>query len=496
MGNLATRSDRLAYIPPPGKPSTHTMPTDTLALPQDPAVRRGRIAHSLAAAVVTMLAALATLACALAIAAEPGPAVLAVVLCLSFSRSHLDHDLRGRLEAAVALPLVGLVAVGVGSLLHHMPWVGAAVFVAGMFVSIWLRRFGLMAKRAGSLIALPFIVILTTPHVPARHAGHLMTILIPIIVALLALAWVAAFQAAARRLGMLPPIRDTAAATLVAPPQESTLRPSASTRMAIQMAVALAASFLVGYLFFTQRWAWIVLTAFIVNSGNRGRLDVAYKSVLRVGGAAAGTTVALTLAIHIGSHDAATAALILAAVFLGLWLRPLNYAWWSLFITIALALLQGFSGATPQAILWPRLEEIVIGAIIGVASAWVVYPVKSTAVLRRRIADALATLSDAFDPNTEERKPDAFVAALDQVEQVAPAFRASRLLTSWFKAMHAADWIDALFACRNPAMVLINEGVTPGEVRKAVGAARRALREPEMLLPALQALRDAMARRD
>ena len=471
------------------------MPTDTIAPPQDPAVRGGRIARSLAAAVVTMLAALATLACALAIAPEPGPAVLAVVLCLSFSRSHLDHDLRGRLEAAVALPLIGLVAVGVGSLLHHMPWVGAAVFVAGMFVSIWVRRFGLMARRAGSLIALPFVVILTTPHVPPRHASHLIAILVPIIVALLALVWVAAFQAAARRLGMLPPVRKAMAPAPAAAPAEGSLSPSASTRMAIQMAVALAASFLIGYLFFAERWAWIVLTAFIVNSGNRGRLDVAYKSVLRVAGAAVGTIAALTLAIHVGNHDATTAALILAAVFLGLWLRPLNYAWWALFITIALALLQGFSGATPQGILWPRLEEIVIGAIIGVASAWLVYPVKSTAVLRRRIADALAALSEAVDPATEERKPDAFVAALDQVEQVAPAFRASRLLTPWLKTVHPADWIDALVACRDPAMVLINEGATPGEVRKGVGAARKALREPETLLPALQALRVTMAPR-
>jgi uncharacterized membrane protein YccC len=323
-----------------------------------------------------------------------------------------------------------------------------------------------------------------------------MAMLMPIIVALLALAWVPAFQAAGRRLGMLPPIRNAAAAAVAAPPQEGSLRPSASTRMAIQMAVALAVSFLVGYLFFPERWAWIVLTAFIVNSGNRGRLDVAYKSVLRVVGAGAGTIVALTLSIHVGNHDATTAALILSAVFLGLWLRPLNYAWWALFITIALALLQGFSGATPQAILWPRLEEIIIGAVIGVASAWAVYPVRSTAVLRRRIADALAALSEAFDPATEERISDAFVAALDQVEQVAPAFRASRLLTYRRKRVHPADWIDALFACRYHAIVLINEGATPGEVRKNVGAARRAMREPETLLPALQALRDAMSRRD
>ena len=91
-------------------------------------------------AVVTMLAVLSTLACTLAIAPGSGPAVLAVVLSLSLSRSHLDRDLRGRLEAAVVLPLVGLVAIGVGMLLRQLPWVGALTFVAGMFLSIWLRK--------------------------------------------------------------------------------------------------------------------------------------------------------------------------------------------------------------------------------------------------------------------------------------------------------------------------------------------------------------------
>jgi hypothetical protein len=468
-----------------------TMPADTITPLQDKTVSLGAIGRSLGAAAVTMLAALATLACAMAIDPEPGPAVLAVVLCLSFSRSHLDHDLRGRLEAAVALPLIGLVATGVGTLLHRAPWAGAVVFVAGMFFSIWLRRFGEMARRAGSLIALPFVVILTTPYIPSKHAGSWMAILVPIIVALLALAWVAAFQVLGRRLHILPPLR-AATAVSVTSTQEGSMRPAASTRMAIQMAVALAASFIIGYVFFAERWAWIVLTAFIVNSGNRGRLDVAYKSVLRVAGAAVGTITALLLTVHVGSHDTTTVALILASVFLGLWLRPWNYAWWALFVTMALALLQGFSGSSTQNMLGLRLEEIVIGAIIGVASAWLIYPVRSTAVLRRRIADALAALSEAFDPSTAKKAPDSFVAALVSVEQVAPAFKASRLVARRFAPTHPADWVDALLACRAPAIALIKQQETPGHVRKAIGAARKAIREPEQLLPALRALHDSL----
>jgi uncharacterized membrane protein YccC len=446
-------------------------------------------------AMLTMLAALATLFCAMAIDPEPGPAVLAVVLCLSLSRSHLDRDLRGRLEAAVMLPVVGLVAVGVGALLHRLPWVGAAVFTAGMFVSIWLRRFGPMARRAGTLIALPFVVLLTTPHVPSKHAGHLMALLVPVIVALLALLWVAALHALGRRVRWLPPVKPKQPAP-AAPAHTGVKGVAASTRMAVQMAVALAVSFVVGYVFFAERWGWIVLTAFIVNSGNRGRLDVAYKSVLRVLGAAVGTVMALVFTLHVGAHDATTAVLILAAVFVGMWLRPLGYAWWALCVTLALALLQGFEGTSAQHILWPRLEEIVIGAIIGVAAAWFVLPVRSTAVLRRRIADALAILADALDPATPARRSGEFVRALDEVQQIGPAFRATRLATRRFRAMQPADWVDTLSACRGPAAALIDRGETPGSVRKAVGAARKALREPAELSPALRNLHGTLTGND
>jgi uncharacterized membrane protein YccC len=316
--------------------------------------------------------------------------------------------------------------------------------------------------------------------------------LMPVVIALLALASVTLFQTLARRARMLAPAKSE---PRIAPPAkgEGAMRPDATTRMAIQMAVALAVSFAVGFVFFGERWSWIVLTAFIVQSGNRGRLDVAYKSVLRVAGAAGGTIVALAAAAHLGSHDAATVALILAAVFFGLWLRPLGYAWWALFVTLALALLQGFTGAPAQHILWPRLEEIVIGAIIGVAAAWLVLPVRSTAVLRRRIADALAALSDALDPAKPERTPDAFVAALARVDQVGAAFRASRLVTSRLGRANPADWVDALTACRAPAIALIDGGATPGPIRKLVGAARKAVQQPSGLLAALTDLQRALA---
>lgn len=436
-----------------------------------------------------MLAILATLACAMAIAPEPGAGVLAVVLCLSFSRSHLDHDLRGRLEAAVALPLIGLAAVGVGMLLLHARWLGAGVFVLGMFAAVWLRQFGPAMRRAGSLIALPLVVILTTPHVSGSHVGLLMTAAVPIAVALLALVWVTTAHAIARWLGVMTPRQIPQPPAASSDSNNAAPRPTPTTRLALQMAVAIGVAFAIGFMFFPQRWAWIVLTAYIVTTGNRGRLDVAYKSVLRVLGAGVGTTLALALSLHLGSHDGATLAMILAAVFIGIWLRPLGYAWWALFVTLALALLQGFEGVSAQALLALRLEEIVIGALVAVAAAWCVYPLPSRDVLRRRIANTLAILADAFDPATPEPPRNTVEAAFAQLQEVAPAFRALRWASRRLDLAQPADWIDALQACQAPAHMLIERGQAPVSVRRSVGAARRALREPEALLVALRELR-------
>ena len=453
-----------------------------------------RLLRSLRDAALTLLAMLGTLACTQWLAPGAAAGVLGVVLSLSLARSHLAGERRGAWEALLALPLVSLASVGVGALLHAVPWLGAAVFVAGMGLSIWMRRFGARALRAGSLIALPLVTILVVPHLPRREAGALPAWLVPVAVAFVALAWVLLAQALGRRLRWRAPPEDEVDAAPAAVAAPGAMRPSPHTRMALQMAAALAASFAVGYLAFPSHWSWIVLTAFIVNSGNRGRQDVVYKSALRVLGAAGGTIVALTFASHVALGGTPTAALILASVFLGVWLRPAGYGWWALFVTLALALLQSFQPAAAQPLLWQRLLEIAIGAAIGLAAAWFVYPISATDVLRKRIAEALAAMSEALDPQAESRGPGAVVAAMKRVAQLRPSFRARHLALRRWQPLQPVDWIDALAACEAPVVALAERGETPGAVRKAIGAARKATREPTEIGPALAALGEALER--
>ena len=143
--------------------------------------------------------------------------------------------------------------------------------------------------------------------------------------------------------------------------------------------------------------------------------------------------------------------------------------------------------------MWQRLLEILIGAAIGLAAAWWVYPIRSTDVLRKRIAEALAAMSEALDPQVAERRADGIVAAIKRVEQLRPSFRARHLALRRWQPLQPVEWIDALLACRAAVVGLVERGETPGAVRKAVGAARKAMREPAEIGVALGALRQVLA---
>ncbi len=428
---------------------------------------------------------------------DPGPAsaVFGAVLALSLSRSHLTAERRGWLEALATLPVLSLATLAIGALLHHLPWVGAAVFVAVVATSAWIRRFGPLAQRFGRLVALPMATILVVPPLPhsTRWSGWLEWLL-PMVVALLALAAVLLAQLAGRLLRWLPPRAAREATQAAEPPSAapSAMKPSAPLRLALQMAVALSCAFVVGFVVFPAHWRWLVLTAFLVNIGSLGGIDVVRKSVLRVLGAAGGTLLAMAVAGHSGAAPSTVGALILACVFAGVFLRVFGYGWWVLAVTLALALLQGFEPAAAPLLLWQRVLEIVIGALIGVAAALLVFPIPSVDILRRRLAGALAAMSESLDPEAAERFPEKVAGPMALVKQMRPVFHAHRFVRRRAE-LQPLDWIDALAACEAPVLALVAQGATPGAVRQAIGAARKAMREPAQIGPTLNALREALA---
>jgi len=454
-----------------------------------------RIRSSLAQAAVTMLAVLVTIAVCLLIAPEPGPAVLGAMLCLTLSRSQLERDWRGRLEAGIALPVIGLLSAGVGLLLLNLRILGAMVYVAGMFLSIFLRRFGPVPRRIGSLLALPFIALLVAPNpVPSTVHGP-FAVLVPALVALVAFAFVTLFQVAAIAIRLLPrrlpapPEAARAEAPTVAQPHPAL---DATTRLALQMALSVALAFTIGFLFFSDRWAWIVLTVVVVAVGNAGRADVLYKGIQRVVGAGIGTVVAL-LGLTVptfGGPNLPTVIALLAVVFVALILRPFGYLWWALFFTVALTLLQSFGSERPGGLgplLGERLEEILLGTVLALLVAWFVAPVRSENTVRRRIGAVLGALQARLAEQTPETAA-ALTAAEKELARVSPPYTAWRRIFRRSSRPRAAAWI----ATTRDSVALGRDGGSPA-ARAALGEARRTLRDPDQLQPALDRLRATLA---
>ena len=201
-----------------------------------------RAALTLASAV---LAFCATYAVCLRAGSGAQPAILAAILSLGLSRrTRSAHDVP-LLVLPLVLAGVALAASGVGWLFVHLPVAGAAVFVAGLFLSIWLRNFGANARRAGALLALPLVAMLIVPPPDLSAPGGAATAL-----ALTILAGIIAPLSAAivRRLGAFIGLHPAAeAATAPNEARSATAGLTVPTRMALQMAVALTLAFVVGF---------------------------------------------------------------------------------------------------------------------------------------------------------------------------------------------------------------------------------------------------------
>jgi uncharacterized membrane protein YccC len=205
-----------------------------------------------------------------------------------------------------------------------------------------------------------------------------------------------------------------------------------------------------------------------------------HKSGLRIAGALAGTVAATLVAGRIAEGSPLAVVAIFVVLALATWLRPLSYAYWAAGITAVLALLNGYFGVSGDGALGQRLEGILIGAAIAVTAAWLVMPVRTTDVLRRRTADALAALSDVLgallrDPSAVHDAAHRFHGAVEGLEQIAAPLKVQRWLRR-HPGRLGADAVDALLACRGPVATLAAadpDRIARGDAKQAIGSLAR-----------------------
>jgi hypothetical protein len=402
---------------------------------------------------------------------DPSPAILAAALSVGLMRNPERLGARALLTKIVVLPLIALAAGLVGLAIVAVPALGAALFAGSIALSIWLRNFSERATAVGRTIALPFIAILVAPLRPDAAHGRWTSALLLLAAGAAALVSTTIVAGLAARFGMAAEPRP---ARLARPRPVRAGELPAATRMALQMLAALGLAFAIGMLAFRAHWSWVVLTAFIVCSGAAGRGDAFYKGLLRLGGAIGGTLAAALVAQIAFPNPVAYAAAVFFVLFVGLWLRPLNYAYWAACATLIFALLQGSHGAAIAPLFAMRVLCMFIGALCGVAATWFVYPIRTEHVVRRRIADVLAALRDVLAGTPEGPAHESRLAVLErhaaELKRVEPPVRLHRAV---FGAKRPdedpAAWIDLTHA-------LLAQARTPGFDRAHLGAEMRRLR--------------------
>jgi hypothetical protein len=421
------------------------------------------------AALVTVVAALGSWLTSWAIAAAAGlrsdVIVLGTVLAVTASRV-VDRPpvRRGELVARfVAVPVVALGASEVGLLLdrHHV-W-GGVVFCAVLALTIWVRRLGPAWTAIGTLASLPFVALLIAPVVPAPGHEHSPW---PAVVALVAVGWVALAQAVSRRTGFLGPASPAPSAPSARTRRGSGVR--ASTRMAVQMGLALVIAYALGRWWLPDHWPWLLLSAYVTGAGNRGRGDVVHKGVNRLAGALVGTAVATVVASWFGTGDRGALVLLFVVLAVSVWARGFGYAYWAAGVTAMTALLQGYYGQHGLGLLGERLAGVTVGAVVAVVVAWTVLPVRSRDAFRARWADALARTGELLtalrtDPAAVDPARDRLAHAVGQLEQLEPTYRLHRRVLHRRSVPHPADLVAVV---RELRLALDDVARMPHEARE------------------------------
>lgn len=320
-------------------------------------------------AMTSVVAMLATFGSALAMKYAVGFSdsllVLAVVLAVSMSRRQTGKSSTARWFALLVLPLVSVGATEIGTQLFERPNLGDTLFIVAVSASIWSRRFGGTIARLGSVAALPLIAILVAPVAVAGSGSGASSRWWAATVAVIALFWVTVCFTVAERGGWL-------AAAPVTTPRRSPSRAAVIDRMALRILVSLTLAFVLGRWLFGYHWPWLVITAFVVSSGGAEHGEVLWRALQRVVGAGVGTLGATLLTSVVPTGSTWAIVLIFAVLAIGVWLRPINYAFWASGITAVLALLYGYYGERGGGLLLDRLEEIALGAALTVLVSWLV----------------------------------------------------------------------------------------------------------------------------
>jgi uncharacterized membrane protein YccC len=172
------------------------------------------------------------------------------------------------------------------------------------------------------------------------------------------------------------------------------------SRVAIQMSVAVTAAIVFGDVVSGRRFYWAVLAAFITFMGANNAGEQLRKGFFRVTGTVVGVLLGAVVAHLVGDRTPLAIAVILIALFFGLYLMRISYAFMVIGITIMVSQLYVQLDEFSNSLLVLRLEETALGAAVAAVTVLCVLPLRTGRVARVAARQYLEALSDVVEPAT------------------------------------------------------------------------------------------------
>jgi len=153
-------------------------------------------------------------------------------------------------------------------------------------------------------------------------------------------------------------------------------------RTAIQMGVAVGAATAFGDVLSPRRFYWAVIAAVIIFMNANTTGEQVRKAFFRVAGTVIGIGVGSLLVTAVGHHTYWSIAVILVAMFFGLYLMRINYAFMVIGITVMVSQLYVQLDEFSNSLLLLRLEETALGAAVAVVVVMLLFPLRTRRVLQ------------------------------------------------------------------------------------------------------------------
>jgi uncharacterized membrane protein YccC len=169
------------------------------------------------------------------------------------------------------------------------------------------------------------------------------------------------------------------------------------SRVAIQMSVAVTVALLLGDALSGRRFYWAVIAAFVTFMGANNAGEQLRKGFFRVAGTVVGVLLGAVGAHLVGDRTDIAIAVILVALFFGLYLTRISYAFMVIGITVMVSQLYVQLDEFTNSLLALRLEETALGAAVTAVTVMCVLPLRTGRVARVAARQYLQTLVEVAE---------------------------------------------------------------------------------------------------